>query len=178
MSELVSTLTGVIVGWGLSCLTQAFSYDALARQACSELLIELNERLQSLAKRLQISTRTPTDDHIALIEIEKCLNKLRVASFGLRIQNQALKASISSSFKSFLRYHTGSGSVRSEPYHIAVDICQDWGFGLHPFTPSEKLLAIQEFMQFPIYKRAWIGLKTGSKTGLKRVSPDRKTGQA
>jgi hypothetical protein len=160
MSELVSTVTGVIVGWGLSCLTQAFNYDALARQTCSGLLIELNERLQSLAKQLQISTRMPADDHRALIEIEKCLNKLRVAIFGLRIQNQILKASISSSFKSFLRYHTKSGGVRREPHHIAVDLCMDWGFGLHPFVPSEKLFALQEFMQLPIYKRAWIGLKT------------------
>lgn len=164
MSEQFSTLTGVIVGWVLSCLTQAFSYDALARQTCSDLLIELNERLQSLAKQLQISTRMPVDDHRALIEIEKCLNKLRIAIFGLRIQNQALKSSIASSFTSFLRYHNGSGSVRSEPHHIAVDLCKDWGFGLYPFRPSEKLLAIQEFMQFPIYKRAWSCL-TAHKNG-------------
>ena len=104
MSKLVSTLTGVIVGWGLSCLTRAFSYDALARQTCSSHLIELNEHLQSLAKQLQITTRKPVDDHRALVEIENCLNKLRIASFGLRIQNQILKNSISSSFNSLLRY--------------------------------------------------------------------------
>lgn len=159
MSELVSTMTGVLVGWGLSCLTQAFSYDALARQTCSSLLIELNEYLQSLAKQLQNTSRMPIDDHRALVEIEKCLNKLRIASFGLRIQNQTLKTSISASFNSFLRYHTRSGDVRSEPHHIAVDLCMSWGFGLHPFTPSAKLFAIQEFMQCPIYKRAWVGLK-------------------
>ena len=167
MSKLVSTLTGVIVGWGLSCLTRAFSYDALARQTCSSHLIELNEHLQSLAKQLQITTRKPVDDHRALVEIENCLNKLRIASFGLRIQNQILKNSISSSFNSLFRYHTKSDGARSEPHHIAVDLFMEWGFGLHPFTPSAKLLAIQEFMQLSIYQRAWIGLMTYYRTDKK-----------
>lgn len=160
MSELISTLTGVIVGWGLSCLTQMFNYDSLARQTSSILLLELNERLQLLAKQLQITTRLPNDDHKALIEIEKCINKIRIANFGLRIQNQTLNSLISSSNKSFLRYHAGTSGVRSEPHHIAVDLCMNWGFGLHPFIPSDKLLRMQEFMQLAIHKRIWIGLQS------------------
>ena len=153
MSELIGTLAGVVVGWGLSCLTQAFSYDALARQTCSDILLELNERLQSLSKQLKNSSRSTVDDHKSILEIEKFINRLRVASFGLRIRHPQFTNAISSSTECFLRYHGKSRETRSQPHHIAVDLSHIWGFGLHPFIPSSKLIAILEFMQSPIHRR-------------------------
>lgn len=153
MSDLIGTLTAVVVGWLLSCLTQSFSYDALSRQTCSDILLELNEKLQSLSKQLENTSRGTVDDHKSILEIEKCINKLRAASFGLIIKSKQLTTAVSSSIECFLRYHKKPHGTRSQPHHIAVDFCHIWGFGLHPFAPSTQLVKILEFLQSPIYKR-------------------------
>ena len=107
MNELACNLLVATVSSGISYfLSQMFKHDSLARENCSILLQELYDRLQLLDKQLSITSRLPNDDHKALIEIEKCISKLKNASFGLKIQNQALKSSLSSSNESFLRYHT------------------------------------------------------------------------
>jgi hypothetical protein len=128
--------------------------------------MELNEYFQSLAKQLQNTARTDTQDRQALVEIEKCLNKLRIAIWGLRIQDQRLKTLIADSLNCLLRYHI-PGDVRNRPYHIAVALYSIWGFGLHPFTPSAKLFAIQEFMECSIFKRVRIKLMTYFRTDKK-----------
>lgn len=152
-----SSLAGVFVGWLLSCITQTFSYDALSRQTSLNLLVELSERIQFLGVKSEISTATL---HEELLEIEKCLNKLRIAMFGFRFKNYDLKACVNVCCDRYKRYHMKRDCPSNKPHFFFVEIAQQWGFSLCPFIPSEKMLMFQEFMQLPAYKRAWIALKS------------------
>ena len=152
MSDMLSILAKVFVGPVLNCITRN---DALSRQTCLDLLVLLNERVQSL------SAKTHLSDHLRhenLLEIEKILNKLRNAHLGLRFKNQNLRTCIDACCDRYKRYHMKRDCPSNKPHFVFVEIAQQWGFNLHPFLPSEKMFAFQEFMQLPAHKRLWIAL--------------------
>ena len=159
MREGIFALVAVAFGWGLNCVSQMFSYDAVAGQSCLAHLQELDEHLQVLAKRLGMPARSPVDDNRGLRAIEKCVNKLRVASAGLRIQNKEITSALASSSKCFSVYRIQTRETGSETHGLIVELCEIWGFGMHPYAPSERLVRLQEFMQQPIRQRLWTRFK-------------------